>query len=161
MAKAGNDYEAAKALSLKGQSLRQISDRLSIPYEALVKYACRHKWTVDRTRVGQVLSDHVADVGKAHVAGWIKRIDSFVHRALDKVDPTTLGLKDLATAVAVADQADRMFRRAHGLDNTPASHSPRVAVQVNLHSADSSLSKLSAVHSADAHVIDLPSTDVV
>lgn len=135
MAKAGYDYDAAKALLLKGLNLKQISDQLSIPYAALQQTARRHKWQTDRHRVRQVVSDHVESNLTAQATRWVERISSKATETLD-----ALSTYDFASKVhqlkpeewlRSLETLDRLARRTYGLDEQQGGGRPGVMVQVN------------------------------
>ncbi len=145
MAKAGHDYDGAKALLLKGMSLKDISDKLTIPYDALQRYALRHKWTIDKTRIRQVVSDHVGERLQQECVNWVMGIATKTTATL-----AALGNYDFAgrvneldpeSYVRSLDTLDRIARRNYGLDGDGNAR-PRVTLNVALVNGDKVTGKL-------------------
>lgn len=133
----GHDYDQARILHAKGFNIKQIADQTRIPYEALLKYAQRHKWTSARTKAVQCVSDHVQHQLVERSSRHLLNISGFADRAIDALitkDLSTMKLSDLQTLASVADTFDRIARRTYGLDAENASR-PRVNVNVNVLSA--------------------------
>lgn len=112
-------YDNAKALFIKGMDLQSISERLSIKYGALRKYAERHKWTPLRQQtqetVSRVVAETCATTAKGHVSTVMELLGSHL-KALKRRDPEDLAMEDFDTATKILDRLDQIGRRAHGLD---------------------------------------------
>lgn len=119
------DYDAAKALYLKGLSLSTISKQNSIPLAALRRYAGRHNWLESKTAaeqsVSQVVVGELASTAKTHVNTVIELLGSHL-KALKKRDPEKLHIEDFDTATKILDRLDQIGRRAHGLDAESAAN---------------------------------------
>lgn len=133
MPKCGHNYAEAKALSLKGLSLKQISDKLAIPYDTLTRYALRHKWTVDRTSIGQIVSATVTEHLQRDSVDWISRITRKARSDLDALEGYSLQERvntlDPEQYVRVLDTLDKLARRNYGLDAETGS---KTLVQVSV-----------------------------
>jgi hypothetical protein len=137
MASNGYDYESAKADALKGLPMTEIATKYGIPYATLQQYAYRHKWTTDKTRIRQVVSQTVeeglADLGQQ----WLAKISAKANDVLSALSTYDLAgsihkLKPLEYISAI-ETVDRIARRTYGHDAKdafakPASLTVNVAV---------------------------------
>lgn len=150
MAKAGHDYEAAKTLFLRGLTIKQISDKLSIPYDALAKFCQRRQWDKDRTKNSQILSKHVQDQFSEAAGRHLSKITGLTDKAIDALltkDVQTLDLDALETLGKVADTFDRIARRSYGLDQQEGKITVNMAVQASPIQSQTNLSSIIDVES--------------
>lgn len=145
------DWEQAQALFCKGLSLRDISDQMDIPLTALRKRQTRYKWTQRKTELGQAVVKSVQSSLSEHAGAWLTQIDEYVHKVIAKVQPDTLGLKDLAIAVGIAETVDRMARRAYGLDAEQRNR-PGTLVHVSVSSAGPQVQQPIAIMDIESEV---------
>lgn len=125
------DWSQAQALYCKGVPISEISSKTGIPLTAIRKHASRHRWTATKTEAGQAVLAGVTTSLAESATRWIGKIDTFVHKALDKLDLDQLdGLEAIETAVSIAERANRMARANYGLD--VQADQGRANVQVNI-----------------------------
>jgi hypothetical protein len=134
MARAGHDYVAAKAFYIRGLNLKQISDKMSIPYDALFKFCKRNGWDMERTKNTQLLSTHVQQQLAEQAGKHLMRITGLADKVVDSLlckDVQTMKLQELETLGRIADTFDKINRRSYGMDSENGKTTLNVAVQVS------------------------------
>ena len=135
MARTTFDYGQAKADWLNGLSLKQISEKRAIPYDALVKYAHRKNWTIDKKRVDKAVSATVQAGLEKRATDYTNKLDKLIHAGIDNLAAkplTELGLKDLDLALGCAIKAAQLARPHYGMDRQEANGNRGVLLQVNV-----------------------------
>ena len=139
MSKLGNDYATAKALHVKGLSIRQISEKTGISYDALAKYAVRNGWTELRDKSVQLLSNHVQGKMVEAATKHLLDMSDLADTAITCIKGKPIGampLDDLAKLASIADTFDRIARRTHRLDEASGPKT-QLNLQVNYPAAAS------------------------
>lgn len=157
MTATGYDYETAQTLRVKGLSYKEISKKLNIPFEGLLKYGKRHKWDIIRTKAVEIVSDKVQTDMATRAVKHVHRIADLADKAIENViakDLASLDIDSLSKLANIANTFDLIGRRAYRLDEQQSRVSNLLTLNIT---SDGSSVKLANIVDVDTVVSDADS----
>jgi hypothetical protein len=135
------DWEAIKAMYVRGLGPQEIADTMGISYDAIRKRIARGKWKQTASAVSEavsrVVSHDLLGDSKQHVKEVLEAKNRLLRTLIEK-NLSSLSLAELEVWAKTLDKGDTIGRRGHGIDIEQEAKRNTTLVQVVINTQDAS-----------------------